>query len=241
MRHQRISQEESFVCRCSTTSHGTLKSERSGKLSIHCCANLETIETVLRTIISVNQLSIYGVVAEMCEEYESFHDGTVKPVVGGQSSSSFVPGVIKTDVPLNSDDHGRKHLLLQKYGKRIEKLSEQDRLNKFCLDAGFLNVVEIGQYFMTKNTAEFSQFTDAVACLEYTLPRDEDLSESKGWIRGNTRIGPVLEVTTSCLQGKYGVEIRIMSMNEDNSHSGQNFSWLKQVVHEFEQQQAGNL
>ena len=41
------------------------------------------------------------------------------------------------------------------------------------MDAGFLNVVEIGQYFMTKDTAEFCQFTDAVACREYTLPRDE--------------------------------------------------------------------
>ena len=39
----------------------------------------------------------------MCEEYESFHDRTGKPVVG-RSSSSFVPSVIKTNVPLNSDD-----------------------------------------------------------------------------------------------------------------------------------------
>ena len=38
------------------------------------------------------------------------------------------------------------------------------------MDAGFLNVVEIGQYFITKGTAEFSQFTDAVPCREYTLP-----------------------------------------------------------------------
>ena len=58
-----------------------------------------------------------------------------------------------------------------------------------------------------------------MACREYILPRDEKSSEPKGWIRGNTRIGPVLEVTTCCLQGKYGVEIRIMSMNKDNSHS----------------------
>ena len=72
---------------------------------------------------------------------------------------------------------------------------------------------------MTKDTEEFSQFTDSVACREYTLPRDESLSEPKGWIRGNTKIGPVLEVTTCCLQGKYGVEIRIMSVNKDNSHS----------------------
>ena len=156
----------------------------------------------------------------MCEEYESFRDTTVKPVVGGQSSSSFVPSVIKTVVLLDSDDHrAHKDLLLQKYGERIEKLSQQDKLSKLCMDAGFLNVVEIGQYFMTKDTAEFSQFTDAVACREYTLPRDEKTSEPKAWIRGNTKIGLVLEVTTCCLQGKYGVEIRIMSLSEDNSHS----------------------
>ena len=29
----------------------------------------------------------------------------------------------------------------------------------------------------------------------------------------------MLEVTTSYLQGKYGVEIRIKSVNKDNSHS----------------------
>ena len=66
-----------------------------------------------------------------------------------QSSSSLVPRVIKTDVPLDSDDLAHKDLLLQKYGERIEKLSQQDKLSKFCMDAGFLNVVEIGQYFMT--------------------------------------------------------------------------------------------
>ena len=48
-----------------------------------------------------------------------------------------------------------------------------------------------------------------MACREYTLPRDEKSSDPKGWIRGSTKIGPVLEVTTSYLQGNYGVEIRI--------------------------------
>ena len=63
---------------------------------------------------------------------------------------------------------------------------------------------------MTKDTAEFSQFR-AAACREYTLPRDEEASQPKGWIQGNTKIGPVLEVATCCLHGKYGVEIRISS------------------------------
>ena len=148
--------------------------------------------------------------------------------------------MIKTEVPLDCDDFARKDLLLQQYGERIEKLSQQDKLSKFCMDAGFLNVVEIGQYFMTKDTAEFSQFR-AVACREYTLPKDDETSEPKGWIRGNTKIGPVLEVATCCLHGKYGVEIRIMSMNKDNSHCWVGISHgSKQIGHEFEQQRAGN-
>ena len=83
--------------------------------------------------------------------------------------------------------------LLRRYRERIEKWSQQDRVSKSCTDAGFLTTVEVGQYFMTKDTEEFSQFTDSVACREYTLPRDESSSEPKGWIRVNTKIGPVLE------------------------------------------------
>ena len=72
---------------------------------------------------------------------------------------------------------------------------------------------------MTKHTDEFLQFTEPVTNREYTLPRDEKLTDSKGWIRVNTKIGPVLEVTTSYLQGKYGVGIGIVSVNKDNSQS----------------------
>ena len=137
----------------------------------------------------------------------------------GQSSSSLVLTVIKTEVPLDCDEPANQDLLLQQYGERLEKLSQQDKLSKFCMDAGFPNVVENGQYFMTKDTEEFLQFTDSVACREYTLPRDEEASQPKGWIQGNTKIGPVLEVATSYLHGKYGVEIRIWSLNRDNTHS----------------------
>ena len=104
-------------------------------------------------------------------------------------------------------DPAQEEDLLQRYQERVEKLSQQDRVIIFCNDAGFLTTVEVGQYFMTKDTEEFSQFTDSVACRQYTLPRDDNSSEPKGWIRGNTEIGPVLEVTTCDLQGKYGVEI----------------------------------
>ena len=48
----------------SPLSRGTLKSKGGGQLSVHCCADGDTIETVFRTIISVNQLSIYGAVSD---------------------------------------------------------------------------------------------------------------------------------------------------------------------------------
>ena len=108
------------------------------------------------------------------------------------------------------------------------------------MDAGFLNVVEIGQHIMTKDTAEFSQF-HAVPVVSTRLPRDEESSDPRGWIRGNFKIGPVLEIATCCLHGEYGVEIRISSLNRDSSHSWVRiFSWIKQVCDEFEQQRTGN-
>ena len=119
-------------------------------------------------------------------------------------------------------------------GERIEKLSQQDKLSKFCVDAGFLNVVEIGQYFRTKDTADLSQF-HAVACREYTLPIDDETSQPRGWIQGNTRIWPALEVATSHLHGNYGVGIRIWSLKQ-HTLLGHNFAWIKWVCDEFEQQ-----
>ena len=59
-----------------------------------------------------------------------------------------------------------------------------------------------------------------MACREYTLPKEEAASQPKGWwIQGNTKIGPVFEVATSYLHDKYGVEVRIWSLNSDNTHS----------------------
>ena len=85
----------------------------------------------------------------------------------GQSSSSLVLSAIKTEVSLDSDDPAYQNFLLQQYGERIEKLSQQDKLSKFCIH--------------------------------------------QNWA--------VLEVTTSYLHSKYGVEIRIWSLNKDNTHS----------------------
>ena len=55
-------------------SKGQLQSKGRGKLSIHFAADDFTNDTIFRIILSVNQLSVYGAVAAICEEFESHQD-----------------------------------------------------------------------------------------------------------------------------------------------------------------------
>ena len=197
-------------------SMGTLKSKGHGKLSIHFTADEDTIDTIYRIILSVNQLSLYGAVANICEEFEAHQDRSGEPdILMGQS---IVLGEIKAEIPLQNENSTNHQILWQQYEERIESLSQESKVSRFCMEAGFMRVVEVGQYFMTKDTGNLRQLR-AVACREYTLPRDDESSQPRGWIQGNTRIGPVLEVTTTYLWGKHGIEIRIWSLSQDNSHS----------------------
>ena len=209
-----------------------LRSKEHGELSIHFTADYPTIWD-FRIIVSANQLSLYGAVANMCEEFESLPDRSGESdVLVGQS---IVLSEMKAEVLLENDIPSNENLLLQRFEERIELLSQGNKVSKFSMDSGFIHVVEIGQYFMTKDTEE--QFF-ARACRGYTLPRNDESSQPKGWIQGSTKIGPVLEVTTSCLYGKHVVEIRIWSLSEDNSQS-----WVKishgshQIRHWFKLQQ----
>ena len=53
----------------------------------------------------------------------------------------------------------------------------------------------------------------------YTLPRSEEESQVRGWILGNTKIGPVLDVKVCCHQGSYGIEIMVESLFKDRTTS----------------------
>ena len=63
------------------------------KDTIHFAADEHTIDTIFRIILSVNQLSIHGAVAALCEEFESHQDRSGGPeILMGQS---IVLGEIK--------------------------------------------------------------------------------------------------------------------------------------------------
>ena len=80
----------------SALERGSLRSKGGGKLSIHFCRDTEAVEVALRTIISVNQFSVYGAVGDMCDEQawriSGCSESTGKPVA--QNNSEY-PKVCK--------------------------------------------------------------------------------------------------------------------------------------------------
>ena len=119
----RVFQSTSPLCR------GTLKS-KGGKLSIHFCADGEKIETVFRTVISVNQLSIYGVVSGLCGKCRACHVRTVRPVLAGQSNPLFEPARLLTTTPTPSIEIPAQEDLLQKYKRTSGNASTTRSINK---------------------------------------------------------------------------------------------------------------
>ena len=127
----------------SPLSRGTLKSKGGGKLSLHFCVDGDTIETVFRTNISVNQLSINGAVSDLCEEYTICQTSTVRPVLAEQSDPFFAPADLLLMTPTFSIEILAQENPLQKHKERVETLTQPDQLLKFSIDAGFLKTVEV--------------------------------------------------------------------------------------------------
>ena len=111
-------------------SRGTLKSKGGGKLSTHFCADEGTIELVFRTIISVNQLSIYGAVLDLCEEFKTCQARTGRRVLARQCIPLSEPASLLLKTPTPSTDDPAQEDLLKKYQERVERLSQQNRVIK---------------------------------------------------------------------------------------------------------------
>ena len=81
-------------------------------MSIHFCAEPETIDTIYRIILSVNQLSVYGAVAAICEEFVGQPDNTGQPVV--LEGQSIVLGEVEAEAPAQEEPQN-SNVALQKY------------------------------------------------------------------------------------------------------------------------------
>ena len=107
-----------------------LKSKGRGKLSIHFAADQDTIDTIYRIILSVNQLSVYGAVAAVCEEFDSHQDGSSEhEILMGQS---IVLGEVEAEVPLHNENPMNDQIIWQQYIQQVESLSPENKVSKFC-------------------------------------------------------------------------------------------------------------
>ena len=147
------------------------------------------IETAFRTIISVDQLSIYGALSDFCDNTEIAKENRGDLCWSEQSDSMFEPAKLLMKTPLLSTEDPAHDDLLQKYQERVERLSQQSRVIKICIDAGFLTTVEVGQDFLTMDTVEFSHFcrTSGMSWIHFAerwkiiWPERLDSSEYQNW------------------------------------------------------------
>ena len=79
---------------------GDLKNQGKGKLSMHFNGSDETVEVILRTVVSVSQLSVYGAVAELCEEFaweiSTCSKGSEQPVAPDNLETTVMPPEVST-------------------------------------------------------------------------------------------------------------------------------------------------
>ena len=102
------------IFRCtSPLERGQLRSKGEGKTTIHFNGSTENIELLLRIVISVNQLSLYGAVADMIAELPVDQRAPGKPVASGQlDKQEILTQPLLTELQANKERQGN---LLQEY------------------------------------------------------------------------------------------------------------------------------
>ena len=83
---------------------GELKSKGKGAKNSHFNGSDETIDLILRTVISVNQLTVYGAVPDLCEELTRDSAGAWKPAASGNFESMVIPTEFPTANPISQTD-----------------------------------------------------------------------------------------------------------------------------------------
>ena len=106
--------------------------------------------------------------------------------------------------------------LLQDYEHKFEQRPEDQKLYKLCCHA-YLQIVEKGHFIITLDEEGPDEMKNL--CREYTSTRSEEASRVRGWILGNTKIGPVLDVKVCFHSLRYGIEVMIESLFRDRTVS----------------------
>ena len=147
----------------SALERGELRNKETGKKSVHFNCSEENIELILRTVISANQLSIYGAAADLCKELSKDSRASGKPDAHEYLESVEIP----SELPIAD-----RHTDAEPQGNVL-----QDNERKFeqRFDANFALMLVWRLSNKDNSSSHSMEKKDQMKwkiCREYTLPRD---------------------------------------------------------------------
>ena len=158
-----------------------LDQTRNG-MSIHFCGHDHTAELVLRTITSVDKLSIYGALADMCDELacriSGCSESTRKLVAQNISETMVMPTELPTTNKTPRTNEKVQGNLLHHYERKFANLADHLPFIKLCSNVGVTKTEAKGQHFTTLDDAELDKLGGS--CREKIVSRDNASSKSEG-------------------------------------------------------------
>ena len=79
--------------------------------------------------------------AAICEEFEDHQDTTGELVI--LMGQSIVLGEVKAEALLDNENPMNDQIIWQQYIQQVESLSPENKVTKFCKEAGFMRVFEL--------------------------------------------------------------------------------------------------
>ena len=153
-----------------------MRSKGGGRTTTHFTESDDDVQLLLKMVISVNQLSLYGALSDLIEELPDDQTAPGKPVALDQVEQEILIQPPLAAVRANDDGQGN---LLQILERKFEKLPKDQKLSKLCSESG-LTLVEVGQFFCALPSSNGAK--NRSLCCEYTLLRDDNDNCAKGWI-----------------------------------------------------------
>ena len=173
---------------------GELRSKKHGKKSMHFDGSDENIELLLRTVISANQLSVYGAITYLCNELSEDLGASVKLAEPDSNGETWCKNTSENSNNCRKTWNYPYYVLM-----RVWSLSKQDNTSTILIQ---------------KKDKRCNIYAENARCLEMR----RGLVWEDGFAR-NARIGPVLHIKVCCLDDRYSIENQVPSLFQDNTAS----------------------
>ena len=171
-------------------SRGTLKSKRGGKLSRHFCADGDTIETVFaKSFLSISSVSTEQ--SQICMESTVAVEQEQEDLLWQDNPTHFSRQQTYW-YDTQSFDWNSPHKKIYCKSTRNEWKGSHNQI----VWLRFVLVQDVWQQLTSDSTSwqniltSSYNFAELVTSRECTLPRDDKSTDPKGWIQGNTKVGP---------------------------------------------------